>query len=189
VVDDCLSIFPPDTLGIIGEGNTDEFFGVVDTVNDDTTGPVTATWVFDISGATNLNLSIDMGAMGDFEASDMFDFAYSIDGGASMGVFSIGADETASQTYTLDGGSMVTLNDPLVADSIFLSNLLQTISAPLIGAGSSLTLTFTANANAGTEAFAFQNLIIEAVSVPEPSIIALFTAGLFGLGFARRRKA
>ncbi len=28
-----------------------------------------------------------------------------------------------------------------------------------------------------------------AISVPEPSIIALFAVGLFGLGFARRRKA
>ncbi len=26
-------------------------------------------------------------------------------------------------------------------------------------------------------------------AVPEPSIIALFAAGLFGIGFARRRKA
>jgi hypothetical protein len=29
----------------------------------------------------------------------------------------------------------------------------------------------------------------ERTSVPEPSIIALFAAGLFGIGFARRRKA
>ncbi len=29
----------------------------------------------------------------------------------------------------------------------------------------------------------------DSVSVPEPSIIALFAAGLFGLGFARRRRA
>jgi hypothetical protein len=29
----------------------------------------------------------------------------------------------------------------------------------------------------------------DSVAVPEPSIIALFAAGLFGLGFARRRKA
>ena len=33
VLDDSLSIYPPDSLGIIKEGNTDEFFGVVDTEN------------------------------------------------------------------------------------------------------------------------------------------------------------
>jgi hypothetical protein len=32
-------------------------------------------------------------------------------------------------------------------------------------------------------------LTIETAAVPEPSIIVLFAVGLFGLGFARRRKA
>ena len=81
VLDDSLSIFPPDSLGIIKEGNTDIFFGVVDTENGDNSGPVAATWVFDISGATDLVLSIDMGAMGDFESTDTFEWTYSIDGG------------------------------------------------------------------------------------------------------------
>jgi len=33
------------------------------------------------------------------------------------------------------------------------------------------------------------DLTFGTASVPEPSIIALFAAGLFGIGFARRRKA
>ena len=82
--DDSLSIYPPDSLGIIKEGNTDEFFGVTDTVNGDNSGPVTATWVFDISGASGMSISIDMGAMGDFELSDFFEWTYSIDGGAGQ---------------------------------------------------------------------------------------------------------
>ena len=90
VVDDSAGSFPPDTLGIIKNGNTDEFFGIVDTNNPDTGGrDVIATWVFDISGASDLALSIDMGAMGDFEASattgDFFEWSYSIDGGATHG--------------------------------------------------------------------------------------------------------
>ena len=32
-------------------------------------------------------------------------------------------------------------------------------------------------------------LNLEVASVPEPSILALFAAGLFGIGFVRRRKA
>ena len=73
VVDDSLVIFPADSLGIIKDGNTDVFFGVTDTVNADTSGPVIATWVFDISGASGSRVSIDMGAMGDFESSDVFE--------------------------------------------------------------------------------------------------------------------
>ena len=73
VADDSLSIYTPDNQGIIKEGNTDVFFGVVDTNNGDTGGAdVTATWVFDVAGASNLSLSIDIGAMGDFEADDTF---------------------------------------------------------------------------------------------------------------------
>ena len=161
VLDDSLTIFPGDTLGIIKDGNTDEFFGVVDTENPDNAGPVTATWVFNIAGASDLGLSIDMGAMGDFESTDSFDFQYSIDGGPSAPAFSIATDQTISQTYTLEGGLVVTLNDPLVADGTVLSNDLQTISTPLSGTGNELTLTLTVVANGGSEGFAFQNVVIE----------------------------
>ena len=59
VVDDSAGSYPPDNLGIIKTGNTDEFFGIVDTNNGDTGGrDVVATWVFDISGASDLSLSI-----------------------------------------------------------------------------------------------------------------------------------
>ncbi len=40
VVDDSLSIFPARRRGIIGEANTDEFFGVIDTENPQNAGPV-----------------------------------------------------------------------------------------------------------------------------------------------------
>ena len=52
-------------LGCITPRNFERFFGVTDTVNGDTTdtnGQVQAQWVFDVSGASGLNLSIDMGA-------------------------------------------------------------------------------------------------------------------------------
>jgi predicted extracellular nuclease len=160
VLDDSLVIFPPDSLGIIRDGNTDVFFGVTDTENGDNTGPVSATWVFDISGGTDLALSIDMGAMGDFEASDFFSWTYSIDGGPATLAFSSAVDEAGSYAYTLEGGSTFTLNDPMLVQGTVLTNNLTTFQTPLAGTGTSLTLTLTAQFNGGSEAVAFQNVII-----------------------------
>jgi len=160
LADDSLSIYTGDNLGIIKEGNTDTFFGATDTVNGDTSGPVAATWVFDISGAADLGLSIDMGAMGDFESSDTFTWEYSIDGSATSVAFTNTVDEAGSNTYTMEGGLLVTLNDPMLMNGTILTNDLATFTTPLTGTGSELTLTLTASTNGGTEAFAFQNLII-----------------------------
>ena len=161
VLDDSLVTFPGDTLGIIDDTNLDEFFGVTDTENPQNSGPVTATWVFDITGATALVLSIDMGAMGDFESSDTFTWTYSIDGGPTRTAFAGVTDEAASSNYTLAGGYATTLNDPMTVQGQILTNVLQTFSAPLVGSGAQLTLTLTAETNGGTEAFAFQNIVIE----------------------------
>ncbi|MFN2104174.1 MAG: ExeM/NucH family extracellular endonuclease, partial [Candidatus Promineifilaceae bacterium] len=164
VLDDSLVTYPPDNLGIIDDTNLDEFFGVTDTVNGDTSGPVTATWVFNISGAENLSLSIDMGAMGDFESSDVFTWEYQIDGGPVQTAFVNSVDEAGSYTYTLAGGSSFTLNDPMLVDGLILSNILQTLTTNLTGSGSQLTLTLTAETDGGSEAFAFQNIVISGIS-------------------------
>ncbi|MEN8114550.1 MAG: ExeM/NucH family extracellular endonuclease [Actinomycetota bacterium] len=160
IMDDSLSIYTGDSLGIVKEGNTDEFFGVTDTVNGDNTGPVSATWVFDVSGATDMALSIDMGAMGDFESSDTFVWEYQFDSGTVETAFASSVDEAGSNTYILEGGSSYTLNDPMLVDGTILTNDLATFTAPLTGSGSSLTLTLTASTNGGSEAFAFQNITI-----------------------------
>lgn len=47
-------------------------------------------------------------------------------------------------------------------------------------------IVFTSERNGDDTEYAIDNVSVAAV--PEPSIIALFGAGLFGLGFARRRK-
>jgi hypothetical protein len=147
VLDDSLASFPSDSLGIIDDNNLDEFFGVTDTVNGDTSGPVSATWVFDITGAADLALSIDMGAMGDFEASDTFVWNYSIDGGPTEIAFANSVDESTNNIYTLAGGSSFDLNDPMTMQGEILNNVLQTYSTLLAGTGSSLTLTLTASTN------------------------------------------
>lgn len=192
LLDDSLSIFPPDGLGIIDETNTDEFFGIADTLNgDNPTGEAFATWKFDISGFGNLSVSIDAGAMGDFEATnDSFVWSASIDGDPFVDLFTSSVDEDGSLTYTLSGGGMFTLNDPMEVGGLTLSNILQTLSSPLAGQGSELTLRLDANTNGGGEAMAFQNIVIEgdALQVPEPGTLAIFVIALGGLGVLARRR-
>jgi predicted extracellular nuclease len=161
LLDDSAVGFPGDSQGIIVEADLDPFFGIVDTDNGDTVGaPVTATWVFDISGASDLAISVDLGAMGDFESSDAYEFAYSIDAGPGVALWSLTADEASSRTYTMAGGLSYTYNDPLDLGALPLSNVLQTVTAPIAGTGSQLTLTVTADTNGGGEAVVFNNIVI-----------------------------
>ncbi len=164
LADNSTSGTPADSLGIIDTAtNLDVFFGISDTENNYNSGPVEATWVFDISGYDNLWVSLDAAAMGDFEASDVFDLSYSIDGGDTNTLFSFRVDETATQTYTLADGDSFMLSDPMthVASGGMLSNVLQNFSTNLVGIGAELTITLTAETNGGSEAFALQNLIVE----------------------------
>ena len=176
VLDDSLVSFPPDALGIIDDNNLDEFFGVTDTINGDNSDTVSAEWQFDISGASGVDVSIDMGAMGDFESSDTFTWSASIDGGPSQVLFSASVDEAASQVYILSGGASFTLNDPVLVDNVLLSNELQTFTAAVVGSGSVLTLTLEASTNGGSEAFAFQNILITtggAEPPPPPPLVKI----------------
>lgn len=159
LLDDSLLTFPEDGLGIIDDNNSHEFYGATDTVNgDNASGDVLASWEFDISGASDIGVAIDMGAMGDFEASDVFTWTASVDGGAPQVLFSSSVDESASQTYQLAGGAEVLLNDPMLVGGVLLSNQLQELRAAVEGEGSSLLLTLEANTNGGEEAFVFQGL-------------------------------
>ncbi|MDH3730355.1 MAG: endonuclease/exonuclease/phosphatase family protein [Acidimicrobiia bacterium] len=164
VLDDSLVTFPGDTAGIVDDNNLDEFFGVVDTVNGDPPpDEVAATWVFDVSTATSdLGLSIDMGAMGDFESSDFFEWTYQFDSGSVETAFASSVDEAGSLAYTLAGGHVETLNDPMLANGVLLNNVLtpQTKFLPGSSGASTLTITLTALFDGGSEAVAFQNLIV-----------------------------
>ena len=170
VLDDSLSIFTADSLGIIDENNLDTFFGSTDTLNNDNpSGDVLATWEFDISGGDQLGVSIDMGAMGDFEAGDIFTWSASIDGGPEQVLFSGSADEDASLTYSLSGGAAFTLDDPMLVDGVPLTNVLTPFRSGIAGAGERLLLTLRANTDGGSEAFAFQNLVVFADFEEEPA--------------------
>jgi len=177
VTDDSFSVFPEDDQGVIDNSpdspgfKSDKYFGVVDLENDLFTGTATATWVFDISGAGELSsVSIDMGAMGNFEASgngaDRYDWQYKIDDGPELDLFISAVDEDIEATYTLsdENGTQVTLPDPLTMNGELLLNGLTTLTAAVSGSGNALTLLFESTTNGGSEAYAFDNIVVENVA-------------------------
>ena len=186
IADDSAVSFPGDSQGIITESDTGFFFGIVDSVNganSDPAGTGTAVWTFDITGATGLSVTADFAAMGDFEAGqDFFDFTWSIDGSAPAPLFTGSIDEAGSQSYTLAGGGIFSVDDPALINGTVLNNTFQTIAANISGTGSVLTIAFTGGGDGGTEAFAFRNLTV----VPAPASVALL--GLGGLVATRRRR-
>lgn len=108
--DDSLTL-PDDDAGILRSTDTDNLFAVTDPDNNDNPGGAfSAVWSFDISGWSNIDLSIDMAMIGDFESSDNYDFTYSIDGGSAQTAFAITADDDSpkvSYSLTLESGAVV----------------------------------------------------------------------------------
>ncbi len=191
LIDSSAGTFTTDSLGIVVDDATgayDPFFGATDTVNDDnSSGDEQAIWTFDISSVVSgLSVSVDLGAMGDFESSDLYNISVQVDGGPIVPVFTGSVDEDGSQDYTLADGDTFTLDDPFLINGTALSNVYTTFSAPVAGTGSTLSVILDATLNGGSEAIALDNLVIEGV-VPEPATAGLL--GLAGLAVLRRRRA
>lgn len=121
MVDDSNNGFADDEFGILAGGVNDAAFAIVDTKNGsniESSGLVSASWTFDVSAGSNMQISIDFAAIGDFEGVDNMDedpdfmlFEYSIDGGATQTAFTVGvetdmAGEDAGVLYsvTMDDG-------------------------------------------------------------------------------------
>jgi hypothetical protein len=158
---------PP--IGVINAATkTDGWFGVADTRESPANpeGNAVATWQFDVAGATALDVSIDMGACGNFEAaSDNFNWTYSFDGGAFQPLFTSSINEASFQSYTFANGTMTTIDDPLVMtttanQSFTLSNALQTLTSALTGSGNVLTLQLNVNTDSDSEGYAFDNIVV-----------------------------
>ena len=165
-------------IGIVSDA--DPFFGIADTINPDNgngsgaQGIITASFVFDISTvSSNLSVSMDWAALGDFETNDEFTITASIDGGAEITLFTLAVDETSSQTYTFAGGNTTTIDDPfqlIVAGgaTTTLSNVFQSFTSNITGTGSTLTLSITGRMNGGGEGVAFRNIEVFGDAGPTP---------------------
>ena len=165
-------------IGIVSDA--DPFFGIADTINPDNgngsgaQGIITASFVFDISTvSSNLSVSMDWAALGDFETNDEFTITASIDGGAEITLFTLAVAETSSQTYTFAGGNTTTIDDPfqlIVAGgaTTTLSNVFQSFTSNIAGTGSTLTLSITGRMNGGGEGVAFRNIEVFGEAGPTP---------------------
>lgn len=178
LVDDSFSVFTPDQQGIVDASSdspgfkSDAWFGVVDVENaDNPSGTASASWAFDISGAVGLEVSVDMAAMGDFDAEDSFLWTYSIDGGEALPLFTSSVDDSGTANYELASGTLIAHEDPLLmttaqAEVFQLTNVFQTLTSMLEGSGNTLTLQLIAATNgnatsaANDESYAFDNIVI-----------------------------
>ncbi len=173
IVDDSGGVYPADQNGIIDSGTDfDEFFGICDSVNDDNLAgdPYHATWVFNIaSAAGDVMLQLDLAAMGNFELADptfdppivgdTYEWTYQVDAGAPQTFLTSSVDEGGTMTYTLAGGTVVELDDPLTVNGVALSNVFQTFLTP-IPSGSQVTVVLTAVADGGSEGYVARNIVI-----------------------------
>jgi hypothetical protein len=178
LVDESTTTNPADIRGIINSSTkTDKWFGITDTVNGanvpvENPGVGTATWVFDVTSAIDIEVSIDMGAMGDFEAADLFNWTYHFDGGPNLPLFTSSVNEAGSQTYIMADGDSISLDDPLEmlttdGQVVTLTNILQTLTSPLSGLGNTLTIQLMAKTDGGDEGYAFDNLIVSGTTFVE----------------------
>ena len=106
VADDSLT-FTSDDLGIADSTFTGGYLVVSDTENNDNSGAVSAQWDFDVTGYSNLTVSLDMAAIGDFEApDDFFVLKASFDGGATtQTIMTATANEGVYYGVNMEGGA------------------------------------------------------------------------------------
>ncbi|MBB6429686.1 PEP-CTERM sorting domain-containing protein [Algisphaera agarilytica] len=98
--------FIADRFGIFQSGDRDRFVGMQDTVNGSNPGgTVQIDWTFDISGYENIQVSVDMAAVGDFEGDDTFDFFAQIDGGSLQNPITATAQSGTFYDVTVENGS------------------------------------------------------------------------------------
>ena len=176
-----------DTFGLVTPEKTDLFLGFADTDNGDNpnNGDVSVTWTVPAAGQTDLNLSFDIAAMGDFESTDTLTFTASFDGGAAETLITstfIDTPDDETFTYTLDDGSLAipfnaddvdptNIKDPFVVDGQLVINEFQTFSFPITGTGSQLTLTLNYNTNGGPEPIAIDNVSVTSGGGGGPSVL------------------
>jgi hypothetical protein len=102
-------------------------------------------------------------------------------GEMETGVFSDGSHLRSEWTRP----AVATINIDDVLDEVLSSNNVDYMFARSSGRGRCSTITAMGQTCIYGQSYTYRVTVVEA-EVPEPSIIALFAAGLFGIGFARR---
>lgn len=165
--------------------------------NPNSDGHGTITWVFDVSGHSDLEMQFDMSFFGNLESGpDARNGAdkVTVSAGFDGDPLSIIAESTHS-----DGGTKYTTHvvagDPTVNDDhdtftlggvLFEDNLPTPISLGIQGSGSLLQLQIRVDGfNSSSEQLVFDNIVISS-GIPEPGSLALL--GLGGLALIPRRR-
>ena len=155
------TLVDPDANGLFPSTVTDQFLAYADLENPSNgSGTATVQYVIDINNADNLEFSIDVAALGNFESNDIALITASIDGGDSQLLIELVSDNLDIQEYFFENGSSIILDDPMSSNGFELNNNYQTLTAPVLGTGSFLTLDFMFSCNGGGESVAFDNMTI-----------------------------
>ncbi len=158
--------FSDDTLinssltGLFPTTITDRFLAQADLANPNNNGSASVLYTIDISDLENLEFSIDLAAMGDFESSDHGVITATVDNGIPQIMVTSFFGGNFSQEYFFEDGSSETLNDPMTANGVLLNNSFQTFTQPIIGNGSILTIEFLLTGNGGDEEVAYDNIVV-----------------------------
>lgn len=212
------SVFEPDAEGLFGQARdtSDAFFAISD--SDEFEDDQTASWTFDISGYTDLKLSIDMGAQSDGNSFGGFGgqtgaFTYAIDSvpvGTAIALASGDAPagfeyrEMDSGTLPATVGVMLASGDNTVTKFLADTGLAATNSAldktPASGSGAGLMDTFTTDlAGSGSTLtitfvtdFPFEAMAFDNIVIEGTEIpeptTALLFVGTLGVLLAARRR-
>jgi len=136
-----------DTLGFIDSSKTDNFFGMYRSG-----ASRTLVYTFDISGYTDLSLSMDWATSGDIVPVGLT-MSYSIDGSDDTEIFRIGNASTA-WTETMEDGRTVTNSRRATVRvngevGTPVTDVFQTYSPTIAGTGSTLTVTIVLGSTTG----------------------------------------
>jgi hypothetical protein len=165
------------------------YFGAQNTDEDDTTFSIAVMeWTgLNVVGLTDLQFS---GLFAEDDAEDGnedWDFNSSVrilarfDGGTYETILAFesqGIDTVAAEDTNLDG----------TGDGTVLTQRFQQFAKPIPGTGSSLDIRILIEGlNETDEDIAYQFINVTGTPVPEPSGLALFAAGLLGMGYRRQK--
>lgn len=183
--DDSVAAFDP--AGIVTFNDNGRFFGASGTQDQPTNfaGNGTAEWTFDITGAGDVLVSIDMGMTGNW-ANFFVGFTYSIDGAPAQPLFNFTAPSlTTPAQFFVESGDSTFYTSPLNVNGAQMTNRFDTYTTAGLGAGSTLTIGFEASlSDRFNTGFAFRNVVVDQVPAPGTALIV----GLMGMGAARRRR-